>query len=132
MGKEGSLYVTHSPVRRAISRAIFSGLVDPLIGGVAKYSSAPTKSFLKEIIETLLSYERNTKAGSIGYTWKKTLSDILSQASFILSELIKSNLSPNGKLKKIEKFFIEAKVFLDKGEARSFFSHIRKSKKQLN
>ena len=48
------------------------------------------------------------------------------------SKLNKSNLAHNDRFKKIETFFIEAEIFLDKGDARSFFSHIRKSKNQLN
>jgi hypothetical protein len=131
LGKEGSLYVSHSPFRRAMSRAIFSGLIKPLMGGVAKYSSSSPSLFLKEILDTILSYEKNVNIGSLGDSWKMTFLGILSQAEDVLTLLIKKSSFQNERFYKIERFFIKAKYFLEKDDVRSFFSLVKKSKKQL-
>jgi len=37
-GPDGAMYIGHSPVRRAIARALFPDLADPLVGGIGKYA----------------------------------------------------------------------------------------------
>jgi outer membrane protein assembly factor BamB len=37
-GPDGAMYIGHSPVRRAIARALFPGLAGPLVGGIGKYA----------------------------------------------------------------------------------------------
>jgi len=37
-GPDGAMYIGHSPVRRAIARALFPDLAGPLVGGIGKYA----------------------------------------------------------------------------------------------
>jgi len=37
-GPDGAMYIGHSPVERAIARALFPGLAGPLVGGIGKYA----------------------------------------------------------------------------------------------
>lgn len=38
IGPDGSMYILHSPIRRAIARALFPTQTGPLLGGVSKYA----------------------------------------------------------------------------------------------
>jgi hypothetical protein len=60
-----------------------------------------------------------------------TFLGILSQAEDVLTLLIKKSSFQNERFYKIERFFIKAKYFLEKDDVRSFFSLVKKSKKQL-
>ncbi len=37
VGPDGFIYIAHSPLRRAMSRALFGDITDPVTGGIAKY-----------------------------------------------------------------------------------------------
>jgi len=37
-GPDGAMYIGHSPVRRAMARALFPDFTDPLVGGIGKYA----------------------------------------------------------------------------------------------
>jgi len=132
MGQKGALYVTHSPVRRAISRSLFSNLVDPLIGGVAKYSSRPSKVYLKEVILTILAYEKNSGTGEVGSFWRKTLLDVLGQGRDILSKLELTSVFPKDRVERMKEHFKRAKASLEKSDTLTFFSSVRKLNKQIN
>ena len=132
MGQKGALYVTHSPVRRAVSRSLFSNLVDPLVGGVAKYSAKPSKIYLKEVVLTILAYEKNIGVGEVGNFWRKTLLDVLGQGREILTELELTSSFPKDRFDKMKEHFKSARTSLEKGDTLTFFSSIRKLNKQIN
>ncbi len=132
MGQEGALYVTHSPVRRAVSRSLFSNLVDPLVGGVAKYSASPSKIYLKEIVLTILAYEKNIGVGKVGKFWRDTLLDVLNQGREVLAALELNSSFSKDRVDKMKAHFKSAKLSLEKSETLTFFSSVRKLNKQIN
>lgn len=54
VGPDGGIYLAHSPVRRALARALLGRATAPLSGGVAKYMPLDSISFLKDALKAAI------------------------------------------------------------------------------
>ena len=50
VGPDGFIYIAHSPLRRAMSRALFGDITDPVTGGIAKYAGKRLDLLIRDAV----------------------------------------------------------------------------------
>ncbi len=50
VGPDGFVYIAHSPLRRAMSRALFRDITDPVTGGIAKYAGKRLDLLIRDAV----------------------------------------------------------------------------------
>ena len=88
--------------------------------------------YLKEVVLTILAYEKNIGGGRVGKFWRNSLLDVLEQGREILYVLELASAFSEERLLKMKEHLKNAKISLEEGDALTFFSSVRKLNKQIN
>jgi len=74
IGPDGSIYIGHSPVRRAFSSAIFGGMVLPVTGGIQKFSAIRLDLLIRDAVHAAADRANNVSVN--GGSWSTDVKDI--------------------------------------------------------
>lgn len=89
-GNDGSYYSGNSPVRRAVTRAVFGNVLPPLIGGVSKYKPIRRKLLARDAACSARAFAQNaakyTKGSTNMQTYQDSAQDDARQVKVLISQ----------------------------------------------